>query len=124
MAKVRIPSTGYYFDWQTYTLYMTYRFSVKANDMTTDAYSIYERFSEKFPTMRVVVEKPPKRNPRYIPYDKMIQYMALMENGVELLAEFNQVRQASTAQTNPTQFVNQWFKETFPDYKKPAKKAS
>ena len=124
MAKVRIPSTGYYFDWQTYTLYMTYRFSVKANDMTTDAYSIYERFSEKFPTMRVVVEKSPKRNPRYIPYDKMIQYMALMENGVELLAEFNQVRQASTAQTNPTQFVNQWFKETFPDYKKPAKKAS
>ena len=124
MAKIRIPSTGYYFDWQTNTLYMTYRFSVKANDMTSDAYSIYERFAEKFTGMRVVVERPPKRNSKYIPYPKMIQYMALMENGVELLAEFNQVRQASTAQTNPTQFVNQWFKETFPNYKKPAKKAS
>lgn len=124
MAKIRIPSTGYYFDWQTNTLYMTYRFSVKANDMTTDAYSIYERFSEKFPCMRVVVEKPPKRTPKYIPYPKMIQYIALMDDGVEKLAEFNKVRQASTAQTNPTQFVNQWFKETFPDYKKPVKKAS
>lgn len=42
MAKMRIPSTGYYFDWQTKTLYMTYRFSVKANDMTTDAYSLFK----------------------------------------------------------------------------------
>jgi len=124
MAKMRIPSTGYYFDWQTKTLYMTYRFSVKANDMTSDAYSIYERFAEKFPGMRVVVEKPPKRNSKYIPYPKMIQYIALMDDGVEKLAEFNKVRQASTAQTNPTQYVNQWFKETFPDYKKPVKKAS
>ena len=124
MAKICIPSSGYYFDWQTHTLYMTYRFSVKANDMTTDAYSIYEQFSEKFPCMRVVVEKPPKRNSKYIPYSKMIQYIALMEDGVEKLAEFNKVRQASTAQTNPTQFVNKWFNETFPNYKKPVKKAS
>lgn len=124
MAKMRIPSTGYYFDWQTKTLYMTYRFSVKANDMTTDAYSIYERFYEKYPAMRVVVEKPPKRNSKYIPYPKMIQYIALMDDGVEKLAEFNKVRQASTAQTNPTQFVNHWFKETFPNYGKPLKKAS
>lgn len=124
MAKIKYCKMGYYFDFMTDTLYMTYRFSVKANDMTSDAYSIYERFSEKFPCMRVVVEKPPKRNPKYIPYPKMIQYIALMDDGVEKLAEFNKVRQASTAQTNPTQFVNQWFKETFPDYKKPAKKAS
>lgn len=124
MAKIKYCKMGYYFDFMTDTLYMTYRFSVKANDMTSDAYSIYERFSEKFPCMRVVVEKPPKRNPKYIPYPKMIQYIALMDDGAEKLAEFNKVRQASTAQTNPTQFVNQWFKETFPDYKKPAKKAS
>ena len=124
MAKIRIPSSGYYFDWQTQTLYMTYRFSVKANDMTSDAYAIYERFYEKHPTMRVVVEKPLKRNSKYIPYPKMIQYIALMDDGVEKLAEFNKVRQASTAQTNPTQYVNQWFKETFPNYNKPVKKAS
>ena len=45
MAKTRIPSTGYYFDWQTNTLYMTYRFSVKANDMGSKEYNIYDQFS-------------------------------------------------------------------------------
>lgn len=124
MAKIKYCKMGYYFVFMTDTLYMTYRFSMRANDVNSDAFNIYEGFKERFPMLRVVVEKAPKRNPKYIPYDKMIQYMALMENGVELLAEFNKVRQASTAQTNPTQFVNQWFKETFPDYKKPVKKAS
>ena len=73
---------------------------------------------------RGVFTKPPKRNPKYIPYPKMIQYIALMDDGAEKLAEFNKVRQASTAQTNPTQFVNDWFKSACPDYKKPVKKAS
>ena len=104
----------------TDTLYMTHRFSMRANDVNGDEFKIYEGFKERFPILRVVVEKPPKRNPQYIPYPKMIQYIALMDDGVEKLAEFNKVRQASTAQTNPTQFVNKWFIETFPNYKKPA----
>ena len=120
MAKIKYCKMGYYFDFMTDTLYMTHRFSMRANDVNSDAFNIYEGFKERFPMLRVVVEKAPKRNPKYIPYPKMIQYMALMENGVEFLAESNKVRQASTAQTNPTQFVNQWFKETFPNYKKPA----
>lgn len=115
---------GYYFDFMTDTLYMTHRFSMRANDVNGDEFKTYESFKERFPMLRVVVAKPPKRNPKYIPYPKMIQYIALMDDGAEKLAEFNKVRQASTAQTNPTQFVNQWFKETFPDYKKPVKKAS
>lgn len=115
---------GYYFDFMTDTLYMTHRFSMRANEITSNEFKAYEELKKRFPMMRVVVAKPPKRNSKYIPYPKMIQYMALMENGVELLAEFNQVRQASTAQTNPTQFVNDWFKSACPDYKKPAKKAS
>lgn len=124
MAKIKYCKMGYYFDFMTDTLYMTHRFSMRANDVNSDAFNIYEGFKERFPMLRVVVEKAPKRNPKYIPYNKMIQYIALMEDGVELLAEFNKVRQASTAQTNPTQFVNDWFKSACPDYKKPAKKAS
>ena len=123
MAKIKYCRMGYYFDFMTNTLYMTHRFSMRANDVKSNEFNIYEGFKERFPTLRVVVAKPPKRNPKYIPYPKMIQYIALMDYGVEKLAEFNQVRQASTAQTNPTQFVNQWFKETFPNYKKPVKMA-
>jgi hypothetical protein len=115
---------GYYFDFMTNTLYMTHRFSMRANDITSDEFKAYEGLKEHFPMLRVVVAKPPKRNSKYIPYPKMIQYIALMDDGAKKLAEFNKVRQASTAQTNPTQFVNQWFKETFPNYGKPLKKAS
>ena len=124
MAKIKYCRMGYYFDFMSNTLYMTHRFSMRANDINGDEFKIYEGFKDRFPLLRVVVEKLPKRNPKYIPYNKMIQYIALMDDGVDKLAEFNKVRQASTAQTNPTQFVNQWFKETFPDYKKPIKKAS
>lgn len=124
MAKIRIPSSGYYFDWQTSTLYMTYRFSVKANDMTSDAYSIYERFSEKHPYMRVVVEAPKKRASNYIPYNKMVLYISYQENAKDLLAEFNDVRQKSNAQKNPYKHVFDWFTTKFPTYGKPAKKAS
>ena len=124
MAKIKYCKMGYYFDFMTNTLYMTHRFSMRANNVNSDEFHIYEGFKERFPILRVVVAKPPKRNPKYIPYPKMIQYIALRDDGVEKLAEFNKVRQASTAQTNPTQFVNKWFIETFPNYKKPVKKAS
>ena len=124
MAKVRIPSTGYYFDWQTHTLYMTHRFSVKANDMESDAFNIYERFSEKFPNMRVVIEAPKRRTSTYIPYNKMVLYISYQENAKDLLDEFNTVRQQSNAQKNPYQHVFDWFTTKFPSYGKPAKKAS
>ena len=124
MAKIKYCKMGYYFDFMTDTFYMTHRFSMRANDVKSDEFNIYEGFKERFPMLRIVVEKPPKRNPRYIPYNKMIQYIALMDDGVEKLAEFNKVRQASTAQTNPTQYVNDWFTQTYPNYKKPVKKAS
>lgn len=124
MAKVRIPSTGYYFDWQTKTLYMTYRFSVKANDMGSDAFNIYERFSEKFPNMRVIVEAPKRRASYYIPYNKMVLYISYQENAKDLLDEFNTVRQQSNAFKNPYQHVYDWFATKFPAYGKPVKKAS
>ncbi len=124
MAKVRIPSSGYYFDWQTSTLYMTYRFSVKANDMTSAAFGIYESFSSKFPHMRVVIEEPKKRTTDYIPYNKMILYISYQENAKELLAEFNDVRQRSNSYKNPYKHVYDWFTTKFPVYGKPLKKAS
>ena len=124
MAKVRIPSTGYYFDWQTHILYMTYRFSVKANDMESDAFNIYDGFAERFPNMRVVIEAPKKRASTYIPYNKMVLFISYQENAKDLLDEFNTVRQQSNAYKNPYQHVYDWFTTKFPAYGKPAKKAS
>jgi len=58
MAKVKIPSSGYYCNWQTNTLYMTYRFSVKTSDTDSDEFATYDKIIRRFPNMRVVIEEP------------------------------------------------------------------
>ena len=124
MAKIRIPSSGYFFDWQSNTLYMSYRFSVKANDMTSDQFAVYDAFSTRFPNMRVVIEAPPKRKSDYIPYNKMVLYISYQENAEKHLAKFKEVRAESAAFKNPYKHVYDWFTSTFMDYGKPVKKAS
>ena len=124
MAKITIPSSGYYCNWQTNTLYMTYRFSVKTGDLDSAEFGIYDRIMRRFPDMRVVIEEPKKRKTDYIPYNKMILYISYQENAKELLAEFNDVRQRSNSYKNPYKHVYDWFTTKFPVYGKPLKKAS
>ena len=125
MAKVRIPSTGYYFDWQTTTLYMTYRFSVKANDMGSKEYNVFDQFSVRFPSMRVVVEAPKKRKSPYITYDKIGAYIACQDNAAPLMAQLHKVIEEARGQNNPRKFVDDWFRKTFPNFGKyPDKVAS
>lgn len=124
MAKVTIPASGYYCNWQTNTLYMTYRFSVKTGDLDSAEFGIYDRIMRRFPDMRVVIEEPKKRKSDYIPYSKMILYISYQENTKELLAEFNDVRQRSNSYKNPYKHVYDWFITKFPVYGKPMKKAS
>ena len=124
MAKVVIPSSGYYCNWQTNTLYMTYRFSVKTCNLDSDEFIIYDRIMRQFPNMRVVIEEPKKRKSNYIPYNKMILYITYQENAQELLAEFKEVRQKSNAYTNSYKYVYDWFTSKFLEYGKPVKKAS
>ncbi len=124
MAKIRIPSTGYYFDWQTNTLHMTYRFSVKANDMTSNEFGIYDRYSARFPGMRVVVEPPKKRKSHYITYDRMGAYIACQPNATQLMEELHKKMDESRGQSNPRKYVDNWFRETFPEVGKTTKKAA
>lgn len=123
MAKIRIPSTGYYFDWQTNTLHMTYRFSVKASDMTSNEYDIYDKFSMRFPNMRTIIEAPKKRKSPYITYDKIGAYIACQENAAELMAQLHKVIEEARGQKNPRKFVDEWFRKTFPNFGKYPQKA-
>ena len=124
MAKQTIPASGYYCNWQTNTLYMSYRFSVKTSNMDSIEFEIYDRIMRRFPNMRVVIEAPKKRKSEYIPYNKMVLYISYQENAKELLAEFNDVRQKSNAYKNPYKHVYDWFTSKFSEYGKPLKKAS
>lgn len=124
MAKITPSSSGYYFDWQTNTFYMGHRFSIKANDFNSEEYNIFDQFSARFPTMRVVVEAQKKRKSSYITYDNMARYILLQENSTELMAQFKRVTEESQCQTNPRWFVNKWFRETFPQFNKPSAKVA
>lgn len=123
MARIKIPSTGYYFDWQTNTLHMTYRFSVKANDMSNNEYVVYDQFATRFPHMRVLVEAPKKRKSPYITYDRIGAYIACQENAVELMAQLHKVIEEARGQKNPRKFVDEWFRKTFPNFGKYPQKA-
>ena len=123
MAKIRIPSTGYYFDWQTNTLHMTYRFSVKASDMTSNEYDIYDKFSMRFPNMRTIIEAPKKRKSPYITYDRIGAYIACQNNAAELMAQLHKVIEEARGQKNPRKFVDDWFRKTFPNFGKYPQKA-
>ena len=123
MARIKIPSTGYYFDWQTNTLHMTYRFSVKASDMTSKEYDIYDKFSMRFPNMRTIIEAPKKRKSPYITYDRIGAYIACQENAAELMAQLHKVIEEARGQKNPRKFVDDWFRKTFPNFGKYPQKA-
>lgn len=125
MAKVKIPASGYYYNWQTNTLHMTYRFSVKASDMTTTEYDICDKFSMRFPNMKTIIEPPKKHKSPYITYDRMGAYIACQDNAAELMAELNKVIDEARGQSNPRKYVDTWFREKFPQFGKyPAKAAS
>ena len=124
MAKFKIPASGYYFDWQTYIFHMTFRFSVKANDMSSKEFAVYEEFAKRYPTMKVMVEAPKKHKSPYLTYDRMGAYIACQDNAAELMAQLHKVIEEARGQKNPRKFVDDWFRKTFPDFGKYPQKAA
>lgn len=48
----------------------------------------------------------------------MIHYIKLTENAEALMAEFKHVKEVTMCQNNPYLYVQQWFKEMFPNFPK------
>ena len=124
MAKLKIPKSGYYFDFETHTLHMSHRFSVKASDPESDDFKVYQRYRELFPKLKVEVHKPKRRKNPSISYEKMVDYITQQDNASELLKEFNRVKLESKDKKNPYKHVYDWFTTKFELYGKTAQKAS
>ena len=124
MAKIILPASGYYCNWQTNTLYMSYRFSVKTGDLDSAEFGIYDRIMRRFPDMRVVIEAPKKRKSPYLTYDRMGAYIACQDNAAELMAQLHKVIEEARGQKNPRKFVDDWFRKTFPNFGKHPQKAA
>ena len=115
-SKFVVSSNGFFFDCETCVLYMGYRFSVKASAMTGDEYDLYSNLRKQFPDLKVKIVEPKKRRVVYIPYERIVQYIAYQENAVELMATFNKVKEEASSKRNPRKFVDDWFRATFPQF--------
>lgn len=59
--------------------------------------------------------------PKFVSYDHMKKYIALLDNSEELLRQFNLVKNFAESHRNSASIVFKWFNETFPDYHKAPK---
>ena len=72
--------------------------------------------------LRVLVENR-KRHPKpkagklpLLTYKMMQDYIAMLDDAEDMQKEFESVRESSKSRTDRTQYVNSWFRATFPRY--------
>ncbi len=110
---------NYKMDFTTNTLTITKGFEKELLDPTSDEYKLLLRLKADFKNLRVVKKAAPRRKkkPRAgLTYDKMVKFLSCQANSAILLNEFTEVREYSKAQSNPYQFVRDWFLLNFPHY--------
>ncbi len=54
-------------------------------------------------------------------FANMVEYMTTLDNAGDYLNTFETVKRCSKIQPNPTKYVLDWFKATFPNYKEAIK---
>lgn len=73
--------------------------------------------------VQLVVESKKKRTNenKNLTFENMVIYMNNQKNSSDYLKAFEKVKQCSRVQTNPTKYILDWFKATFPNYKETLK---
>jgi len=62
--------------------------------------------------------KPVEEKKPLITFEKMAQYISLLDDADEMMDEFDLVRKLAKFDDHPRHYVNEWFREKFPDYGK------
>ena len=111
---------NYKMDFTTNTLTITKGFEKKLLDPTSEEYKLLLRLKADFPGLKITKAAPRrKKNPHpnaRLTYDKMVKFLSCQANSAILLNEFTEVREYSKSQSNPYQFVRDWFLLNFPHY--------
>ena len=73
--------------------------------------------------VKLVVDSKRKRTNenKNLTFENMVIYMNNQKNSSDYLKAFEKVKQCSRVQTNPTKYILDWFKATFPNYKETMK---
>lgn len=111
---------GIKIDFVSGIIYISNSFNERANNPTSDEYRLLKEVRNDNPSFKVVYRETKKKTSpnKNLKYDNMEKYIKVYENADELLEMFEKVKELSKSQPSPYNFVKDWFKEQFPNYKK------
>lgn len=113
---------SYAVDFRANQVTITKKFEEKASQWGTDENDLMKEFLAY--GLRIVVEtrKPrttkntDKSKPALLTYAMMEAYIRMLDVADEMLSEFEVVRETAKSRRNRQQYVNDWFRKTFPRY--------
>jgi len=124
----------YAVDVLTNTVVVTKKFLESANTMEGTEYELFVKFkamgfnivqkTRKSSTPKKETNsplrplKPVEEKKPLITFEKMAQYISLLDDADEMMDEFDLVRKLAKFDDHPRHYVNEWFREKFPDYGK------
>lgn len=127
----------YAVDVLTNTVTVTKKFLESANTMEGTEYELFKQFKEmgfnivqrtrkpstpkKESNSPLRPLKPVEKKKPLIPFEKMARYISLLDDADEMMDEFDVVRAIAQSEEHPRLYVNEWFREQFPNYGKIAK---
>lgn len=117
MVKSAVAKEGYFFDYETETLFMSAAWEKKSNTIGTDACEIRDQIERMFPTVKTEkIERSHKSNA--VPYDMMRAFIRMMPDAEANEAELNNVIATSKVFASSYKHVAKWFEAKFPYYGK------
>ena len=111
----------YKIDFVNNTLTTSKAFEDAANEYGSEEYTLLQQLRADFPGIQIIrkTRRPSKtaRPNKNLTYANMEKYMSVFKNAAELLAQFEIVKTCSQKESNPYQYVKEWFVTQFPNYK-------
>jgi len=113
---------GHAVDFTTNTVTVTKKFMMNASQWGSAENNLMKEFQAY--GLRIVLEtrkprtpkKTDKSKPALLTYAMMEAYIRMLDVADEMLSEFEAVREAAKSRRNRQQYVNDWFRKTFPRY--------
>ena len=122
----------YAVDVLTNTVVVTKKFLESANTMEGTEYELFKQFKEMGFNIVQRTRKPasPKKETNsplrplkpveekkpLIPFKKMALYISLLDDADEMMDKFDAIRKDAQTKDSPRKYVNEWFRNEFPNY--------
>ncbi|MBQ4621972.1 MAG: hypothetical protein IJB28_04895 [Bacteroidaceae bacterium] len=113
-------SRNYEVNFLSKTVTVSRKFMDAATQINSDEFDLLTQFSDM--GIRVLVEgrkrrsKPKDDKLPLLTYKMMQDYIAMLDDAEDMQKEFESIRESAKSRKDRTQYVNTWFRATFPRY--------